>query len=86
MNLGDYIGDTRTDSLPPGFLKSIKIKYKHEASQVFEGLQPHSRRNVSIEESGNVVEENPRNKEDGRDKDDEYKQNVQLLAGIFIHI
>ena len=40
MNLGDYIGDTRTDSLPPGFLKSIKIKYRHEASHVFTGLQP----------------------------------------------
>ena len=40
MNLGDYIGDTRTDSLPPGFLKSIKIKYRHEASHVFTSLQP----------------------------------------------
>ena len=41
MNLGDYIGDTRTDSLPPGFLKSIKIKYRHEASHVFAGLRPN---------------------------------------------
>ena len=40
MNLGDYIGDTRTESLPPGFLKSVKIKYRHEASNVFAGLRP----------------------------------------------
>ncbi|EDO35841.1 predicted protein [Nematostella vectensis] len=35
MDLIDLIGDSRTDSLPPGFLKSIKIKYKQEASHVF---------------------------------------------------
>lgn len=42
MNLKDYIGDTRTDSLPPGFLKSIKIKYKQEASHVFPGMHAQS--------------------------------------------
>ncbi|XP_031574365.1 uncharacterized protein LOC116308131 [Actinia tenebrosa] len=35
MDLIDLIGDSRTDSLPPGFLRSIKIKYKQEASHVF---------------------------------------------------
>ena len=35
MDLIDLIGDTRTESLPAGFLRSIKMKYKHEASQVF---------------------------------------------------
>lgn len=43
MNLGDYIGDTRTDSLPPGFLKSIKIKYRQEASHVFPHRAPNLR-------------------------------------------
>ncbi|KAK3730031.1 hypothetical protein QZH41_009539 [Actinostola sp. cb2023] len=35
MDLIDLIGDTRTESLPPGFLRSIKIKYRQEASHVF---------------------------------------------------
>jgi hypothetical protein len=35
MDLIDLIGDSRTDSLPPGFLRSIKIKYRQEASHVF---------------------------------------------------
>ena len=46
MNLGDYIGDTRTDSLPPGFLKSIKIKYRQEASHVFPHGVPSLRERV----------------------------------------
>ena len=51
MYLGDYIGDTRTDSLPPGFLKSIKIKYRHERSRVFAGLQPWQDDTAKVRES-----------------------------------
>ena len=39
MNLQEYIGDTKTDSLPPGFLKAMKIKYRHEKSKVFLGVE-----------------------------------------------
>lgn len=35
MDLIDLIGDSRTDSLPAGFLRSIKIKYRQENSNVF---------------------------------------------------
>lgn len=35
MDLIDLIADSKTDSLPPGFLRSIKIKYRQEASHVF---------------------------------------------------
>lgn len=35
MDLIDLIADSKTDSLPAGFLRSIKIKYRQEASHVF---------------------------------------------------
>lgn len=56
MNLRDYIGDTRTESLPPGFLKSIKIKYRHEASHVFPRAAPVSRENENVEEQNVATE------------------------------
>lgn len=46
MDLIDLIGDSRTDSLPPGFLRSIKIKYKQESSRVFPPGTPYSTINV----------------------------------------
>ena len=42
MDLIDLIGDSRTDSLPAGFLRSIKIKYKQESSRVFPPGTPYS--------------------------------------------
>lgn len=41
MDLIDLIGDSRTESLPPGFLRSIKIKYKQESSRVFPPGTPY---------------------------------------------
>ena len=41
MDLIDLIGDSRTDSLPAGFLRSIKIKYKQESSRVFPPGTPY---------------------------------------------
>lgn len=46
MDLIDLIGDSRTDSLPAGFLRSIKIKYKQESSRVFPPGTPYSTTNV----------------------------------------
>ena len=46
MDLIDLIGDARTDSLPPGFLRSIKIKYRQEASHVF----PKEGHKLSVEQ------------------------------------
>ena len=46
MDLIDLIGDSRTDSLPPGFLRSIKIKYKQESSKVFPPGTPYSTTNA----------------------------------------
>lgn len=46
MDLTDLIGDSRTDSLPAGFLRSIKIKYKQESSRVFPPGTPYSATNV----------------------------------------
>jgi hypothetical protein len=82
MNLGDYIGDTRTDSLPPGFLKSIKIKYRHEASHVFAGLKPWTNEQ-SIKQGENLVdkslstkdESSATSKEDGVESEE---QNVPV--------
>ena len=45
MDLIDLIGDSRTDSLPAGFLKSIKIKYKQESSRVFPPGTPYTTTN-----------------------------------------
>lgn len=42
MDLIDLIGDSRTDSLPAGFLRSIKIKYKQESSRVFPQGTPYN--------------------------------------------
>lgn len=42
MDLIDLIGDSRTDSLPAGFLRSIKIKYKQESSRVFPPGTPYN--------------------------------------------
>lgn len=41
MDLIDLIGDSKTDSLPAGFLRSIKIKYKQESSRVFPPGTPY---------------------------------------------
>lgn len=41
MDLIDLIGDSRTESLPAGFLRSIKIKYKQESSRVFPPGTPY---------------------------------------------
>lgn len=46
MDLIDLIGDSRTDSLPAGFLRSIKIKYKQESSHVFPPGTPYSTTNA----------------------------------------
>jgi hypothetical protein len=79
MNLRDYIGDTRTDSLPPGFLKSIKIKYRHEASHVFAGLQPLQ--NEKVTHCASAIEESSRSKNGSREgdgKDDVGEQNLPV--------
>ena len=47
MDLLDLIGDSRTDSLPPGFLKSIKMKYKQETSRVFPPGTPYQTNDVA---------------------------------------
>ncbi len=70
MNLGDYIGDTRTDSLPPGFLKSIKIKYRHEASHVFAGLQPQFNEKA-VKHCESVIDERTQSKDESREGDRE---------------
>ena len=70
MNLGDYIGDTRTDSLPPGFLKSIKIKYRHEASHVFAGLQPWNNENA-IKHCESLVDESSQRRDKSRESSKE---------------
>lgn len=41
MDLIDLIGDSRTESLPAGFLRSIKNKYKQESSRVFPPGTPY---------------------------------------------
>ncbi|XP_068695624.1 uncharacterized protein [Montipora foliosa] len=41
MDLIDLIGDSRTESLPAGFLRSIKNKYKQESSRVFPAGTPY---------------------------------------------
>lgn len=46
MDLIDLIGDSKTDSLPAGFLRSIKIKYKQESSRVFPPGTPYGTTNV----------------------------------------
>lgn len=43
MDLIELIGDSRTDSLPAGFLRSVKIKYKQEASHVFPPATPYNK-------------------------------------------
>ena len=48
MDLIDLIGDSRTDSLPAGFLRSIKIKYKQESSRVFPPGTPYSTTNANV--------------------------------------
>lgn len=47
MDLIDLIGDSRTDSLPAGFLRSIKIKYKQESSRVFPPGTPYHSTNLT---------------------------------------
>lgn len=42
MDLLDLIGDSRTDSLPAGFLRSVKMKYKQESSRVFPPGSPYN--------------------------------------------
>jgi hypothetical protein len=69
MNLGDYIGDTRTDSLPPGFLKSIKIKYRHEASHVFAGLKPWTNEQ-SRKQGENLVDDSKKDESGETSKED----------------
>ena len=69
MNLAEYIGDTRTDSLPPGFLKSIKIKYRHEASHVFpRQREVVSRESQEKEGTSELVGECGENEEEKTDK------------------
>ena len=41
MDLLDLIGDARTDSLPAGFLRSVKLKYKQERSRVLPPGTPY---------------------------------------------
>ncbi|KAK2567233.1 hypothetical protein P5673_009044 [Acropora cervicornis] len=48
MDLIDLIGDSRTESLPPGFLRSIKIKYKQESSRVFPPGTPYKTDEVKV--------------------------------------
>ena len=68
MNLRDYIGNTRTESLPPGFLKSIKIKYKHEASHVFPRGVPSSRKDQLADQANapSTEDEGAKNEDDGK--------------------
>lgn len=56
MDLIDLIGDTRTDSLPPGFLRSIKLKYKQEASRVFPPGKPWKNKEIQSELQQDRVE------------------------------
>ena len=51
MDLIDLIGDSRTDSLPAGFLRSIKIKYKQEFSRVFPPGTPYKEDTVGGKQS-----------------------------------
>lgn len=50
MDLIDLIADSKTDSLPPGFLRSIKIKYRQEASHVF----PKEKQASLVEQDGKM--------------------------------
>ncbi|KAM7429171.1 hypothetical protein ABFA07_019943 [Porites harrisoni] len=58
MDLIDLIGDSRTDSLPAGFLRSIKIKYKQESSRVFPPGTPYKEDTVvgkqSLQKEGQI--------------------------------
>ena len=73
MDLLDLIGDSRTESLPPGFLRSIKIKYKQESSRVFPPGTPYKTDEVKVSNKTKA-------------KEGEFRRSMSVDSGVSVPV
>lgn len=73
MDLIDLIGDSRTESLPPGFLRSIKIKYKQESSRVFPPGTPYKTDEVKVSNKTKA-------------KEGEFRRSMSVDSGVSVPV